>query len=90
MHLSRHLQEKIAEINLAYEVDLVVADGSRAFIAAGPDKGELVEPNTIVASKSRVQADITAYKLLVDWGARLPLPPENHPQIKHAIKVGVK
>jgi len=90
MHISRNLQEKIAELNLAYEVDLVVLDGSRAFISGGPDKGELVEPNTIAASKSRVQADIAAYKLLVDWGANLPLPPETHPQIKHAIKIGVK
>lgn len=90
MHISRNLQEKIAELNLAYEVDLVVLDGSRVFISGGPDKGELAEPQTTVASKSRVQADIAAYKLLVDWGANLSLPPENHLQIKHAIKIGVK
>jgi uncharacterized protein (DUF362 family) len=90
MHLAGDIQEKIAELNLAYEVDLVVLDGSKAFISGGPDKGEMVEPNTIVASKSRVQADIAAYKLLVKWGAKLPLPPESHPQIAHAIKVGVK
>lgn len=90
MHLSRHLQEKVAEINLAYEVDLVVLDGTKAFISGGPDKGELVEPKTIVASKRRVQADITAYKLLVNWGAKLPLPPESHPQIAQAIKIGIE
>ena len=90
MHLSRTLQEKVVELNLAYEVDLVVLDGTKAFISGGPATGELVEPHTIVTSKSRVQADITAYKLLVDWGADLPLPPESHPQIAHAIKIGVK
>lgn len=90
MHFTRHLQEKIAEINLAYEVDLVVMDGTKAFISGGPHQGEMVEPKTIVVSKSRVQADIAAYKLLVDWGADLPLPPESHPQIAQAMKIGVK
>lgn len=89
MHFTRGIQEKIAELNLAYEVDLVVMDGSKAFISGGPDIGELVEPNIIVTSKSRVQADITAYKLLVDWGADLPLPPESHPQIAHAIEIRI-
>ncbi len=89
MHLSGDVQEKIAELNLVYGVDLVILDGSRALISGGPDKGEMVEPNTIVASKSRVQADIAAYKLLVKWGAKLPLPPESHPQIAHAIKIGI-
>lgn len=89
MHLSRDIQEKVAELNLAYAVDLVVLDGTKAFISGGPDKGEMVEPNTIVVSKSRVQADITAYKLLNDWGADLPLPPESHPQIAQAIKIGI-
>ncbi|MFC1727169.1 DUF362 domain-containing protein [Patescibacteria group bacterium] len=90
MHASRHIQEKVAEINLTYEVDLVILDGTKAFIDGGPNRGEEVRPNTIVASRSRVQADIAAYKLLVEWGAELPEPAESHPQIKHAIKVGVK
>jgi len=89
MHFARGIQEKVAELNLAYKVDLVVLDGTKAFISGGPDTGELVEPNTIVASKSRVQADIAAYKLLNDWGADLPLPPESHPQIAQAIKIGI-
>ena len=90
MHLSRDIQEKIAELNLAYEADLVVLDGSKAFISGGPSSGEEVQPDTIVASRSRVQADIIAYKLLVDWGADLPLPPQSHPQIARAIEIGVK
>jgi uncharacterized protein (DUF362 family) len=90
MHVNPNIQKKIAEINLAYEVDLVVMDGTKAFISGGPDKGDLVEPNTIVASRSRVQADIASYKLLVEWGADLPLPPESHPQITRAIEIGIK
>lgn len=90
MHFAPGIQMKVAEINLAYEVDLVVLDGTKAFISGGPDKGELVEPNTVVVSKNRVQADIAAYKLLVEWGADLPMPPESHPQIAHAIKIGIK
>jgi uncharacterized protein (DUF362 family) len=89
MHVSKGIQKKVAEINLAYEVDLVVSDGTKAFISGGPSYGELVEPNTIVASYSRVQADIVAYKLLVEWGADLPTPPESHPQIAHAIEIGI-
>lgn len=90
MHVSKGIQEKVAELNLACEVELVVLDGTKAFITDGPSHGQEVEPNTIVASHSRVQADIAAYKLLVEWGADLPMPPENHPQIAHAIKIGVK
>ncbi len=90
MHLARDFQQKIAEINLAYEVGLVVLDGSKAFVDQGPNKGTVVQPNTIVASHSRVQADLAAYQLLVDWGAKLPLPPESHPQIAQALKIGVE
>ena len=90
MHFGSHLQEKIAEINLAYEVDLVVLDGTRSFISGGPSSGELVEPHTIAASCSRVAADVAGYNLLVKWGASLPLPAESHPQISHAIKIGIK
>lgn len=90
MHLAGDIQEKIAELNLVYEVDLAVLDGSRVFISGGPDKGEMVEPQTIVASESRVQADIAAYKLLTKWGAKLPQPPQSHPQIAHASKMGIK
>jgi len=90
MHFFGHIQERVAELNLVYQVDLVVLDGTRAFISGGPSRGELVEPMTLVVSKSRVQADIAAYQLLIDWGAKLPLPPERHPQIAHAMEIGIK
>lgn len=90
MHASRSLQEKVAEINLFYKVDLVVLDGTRVFISGGPNRGEMLGPNVVVVSPSRVQADITAYDLLVKWGAALPQPAVEHPQIAHAIKIGIR
>ncbi len=89
MHIS-DLHEKIAEINLAFKPDLIVVDGSRSFVAGGPNEGEVVESNLIIAGKSRVEVDKKCYETLVELGGKLPLPPENHPMIKHAIKIGIE
>ncbi len=47
----------IAEINREYKVDLVVMDGTCAFVDGGPERGTQVQPNLMLASKDRVALD---------------------------------
>lgn len=49
LHL-RNLERKVVEINLAWQPDLIIMDGRKAFVSGGPDKGELVEPGVVMAS----------------------------------------
>ncbi len=66
---SVHLQEKLAEVNLWRQPDLVIMDGRKAFVAGGPDRGRLVEPGVILASDNMVALDIAAIGILVEHGA---------------------
>ena len=47
---ARHLNQKIAEISLCWQPDLIVMDGREAFVSGGPDKGQLVRPDLMLAS----------------------------------------
>jgi uncharacterized protein (DUF362 family) len=89
-HLS-HLQEKIAEVSLCWQPQLIIMDGRRAFVAGGPDKGRLAEPGLILASGDLIATDIEAMKVLIAHGAenRLPTDPWKLPQIVTALKHGL-
>jgi len=63
MHL-RQLQEKIAELNLAFRPDLILMDARKCFISGGPMAGELREPGLILASTGRIAIDIEGVKLI--------------------------
>ena len=87
MHVS-HLEQKVVEINLAWQPDLIITDGRKAFITGGPDKGEVVEPNVILASGDMVAADVEALKVLLSYKARNKLTPNpwDSPQIVTALR----
>ncbi|MBM4443925.1 MAG: DUF362 domain-containing protein [Chloroflexi bacterium] len=87
MHLS-HLEQKVVEINLAWQPDLVIIDGRKVFISGGPDKGEVAEPNVILASGDMVAADVEALKVLLSYKARNKLMPNpwGSPQIVTALR----
>ena len=89
-HLS-HLQQKIAEVNLCWQPDLIVMDGRKAFVSGGPDKGELVEPGLILASGDLIAVDIEAMKVLLTYEAKSKLvaDPWQLPQIVTALKHGL-
>ena len=89
-HLS-HLQQKIAEISLCWQPDLIVMDGRKAFVSGGPDKGELVEPGLILASGDLIAVDIEAMKILLTYEAKSKLvaDPWQLPQIVTALKHGL-
>jgi uncharacterized protein (DUF362 family) len=89
-HMS-NLEQKVAEINLVWQPDLIVMDGRKAFVAGGPEKGELVEPGIFLASGDLVAIDVEALKVLQSYRAdnRLGDDPYKLPQIATALKQGL-
>jgi uncharacterized protein (DUF362 family) len=85
---ARHLQQKIAEISLCWQPDLIVMDGRKAFVSGGPDKGQVVEPGLVLASGDLVAIDVEAVKVLLTYEARNKLfaDPWQSPQIVTALK----
>jgi uncharacterized protein (DUF362 family) len=70
LHGSPYQRQMIAEINNNYNLDFVLMDGIKAFIAGGPDKGTLVEPNLLLASRDRVAIDAAGVAILKMYGAK--------------------
>jgi len=85
---TRHLEQKVAEINLCWQPDLIVMDGRKAFVSGGPDKGQMVEPGLVLASGDLVAIDIEAMKIILTYGAknRLITKPKQSPQVITALK----
>ena len=64
LHSSPFQRSMIAEINRFYNVDLAIMDAQSAFINEGPDRGEMVEPKIMLASKDRVALDAVGVAIL--------------------------
>jgi len=88
---ARNLEQKVAEISLAWQPDLIIVDGRKSFVSGGPNKGELVEPGVIMASGDLVAIDIEGLKILGSYKAnnRLPPNPSDSPQIAVALRHGL-
>jgi uncharacterized protein (DUF362 family) len=86
-----HLEQKVAEINLFRQPDLIIMDGRKAFVSGGPAKGEEVDPGIIMASGDMVAIDLEALKVLQSYRAdnRLAGDPISLPQIATAIERGL-
>lgn len=59
-----HLQEKIAELNLALQSDLYIMDARTVMITGGPDHGKTANAGTILVSDNPLAIDLEAYGLL--------------------------
>ena len=70
LHGSPFQRQMIAEINSHYNLDFVVMDGIKAFVTGGPEKGKVVEPNLLLASKDRVAIDAVGVAILKMYGAK--------------------
>lgn len=70
LHNSSHQRRMIAEINAAYTPALIVLDGVEAFISGGPDRGELVSPEVILAGTDRIALDAVGVALLRYFGCK--------------------
>ena len=70
LHSSSNQRRMIAEINAAYTPALIVLDGVEAFISGGPDKGERVSPEVIIAGIDRIAVDAVGIALLRYFGCK--------------------
>ena len=64
LHASPHQRRMIAEINTAYTPSLIVLDGVEAFRSGGPDTGDKVQANVVLAGSDRVAVDAVGVALL--------------------------
>ncbi len=87
MH-AKNLEQKVVEINLAWQPDLIIMDGRKSFVSGGPDKGELVEPGIVMASGDMVAIDVEGLKILLSYKANNKLfqNPWDSPQIVTALR----
>jgi uncharacterized protein (DUF362 family) len=88
---SKHLCEKLAELPLVVRPDLIIMDARKVFITGGPAKGEMQEPNLILASGNQVAIDVEGVKILQSYpGNKLEGKTVwDLMQIKHAVKLGL-
>ena len=68
LHGSRYQRQMIAEINAAYEPVFVIMDAIEGFSNGGPDKGTLIHPGILIASRDRVAVDAAGVALLRIYG----------------------
>jgi uncharacterized protein (DUF362 family) len=89
MHLWR-LREKLVDLNLAIAPDLIIMDGRRCFISGGPSKGEVREPNLILAAGDRVAIDVEALRVIQSYpGHSLKKDPWELTMIRQAVALGL-
>jgi len=87
---ARHLEEKIADLNLVVHPDLIIMDGRKCFISGGPACGELRNPNVILASGDRIAIDVEAIKMIRSYkGTSLTAEPWSYTQIRRASELGL-
>jgi uncharacterized protein (DUF362 family) len=92
LHVSPYQRLMIAEINKHYNVDLIVMDAIHAFITKGPEQGEVVEPNLILASADRVAMDAVGVAILRNYGVKTGIskgPIFELDQIQRAAELGI-
>lgn len=91
-HLS-HLKEKLVDLNLVVQPNLIIMDGRTCFISGGPFNGEVRKPNLVLASGDRVAMDVEAIKVIEGFeGSSLKENPWRYTQIQHAkaLRIGVE
>jgi uncharacterized protein (DUF362 family) len=92
LHSSPHQRLMIAEINAAYQPDLVLLDGVEAFVDGGPAHGTLVEAQVVLASVDRVAIDAVGVAILRQLGTTPAVsqgPIFHQEQISRAAALGL-
>ena len=92
LHSSRHQREMIAEMNYAYEPNIVIMDGVEAFYAGGPMHGSLWRANLTFASRDRVALDAVGVAALKMHGTTSEIerrPVFMQDQIRRAAELGL-
>ncbi len=88
---SRRIQEQIAELNKIINLDLIIMDARKIFINKGPSKGDLREPNLILASADRIAIDVEGIKIIQNYknNSLKNIDPWGLPQIKKAVELKI-
>jgi uncharacterized protein (DUF362 family) len=92
LHSSPFQRSMIAEINRFYDVDLAIMDAQSAFINEGPDRGEMVEPKIMLASKDRVALDAVGVAILRSFNSTREVMKGRifeQEQIRRAVELGI-
>ena len=92
LHDSEHQRTMIAEANVPYTPALVVMDGVAAFVSGGPDRGELVDAQVMLAGSDRVALDAVGVALLRHFGTTPQVatgPVGAQEQIARAVELGL-
>ena len=92
LHGSGHQRRMIAEINGFYDVDLVVMDALEAFVNRGPEAGDKVRPELLLAGRDRVAIDAVGVAILRNHGSTENVMRGkifNLDQISRAAEIGV-
>ncbi len=69
LHSSPFQRQMIAEINQAYQVDMVIMDAVEGFVTGGPEDGERISPGLLLGSRDRVAIDAAGIALLRSYGS---------------------
>lgn len=69
LHASPHQRRMVAEINRFFPCDLAVMDATEGFSTGGPERGNSIAPNVILASTDRVALDAAGIALLRRYGS---------------------
>ena len=92
LHSSENQRLMIAEINQTYENHLIIMDATKAFVRGGPESGDLVKPNVVLAGKDRVAMDAVGVAILRLFGTT-PVVSEGRifqqDQIAKAVELGI-
>jgi uncharacterized protein (DUF362 family) len=87
---ARHIEEKVADLNLVVNPSLIIMDGRKCFISGGPACGELRNPNVVLASGDRVALDVEAIGVIKSYeGSSLNADPWSYPHIRRAVELGL-
>jgi uncharacterized protein (DUF362 family) len=82
----------IAEINVAYQPDLVLLDGVEAFVEGGPATGKRIDSQVVLAGTDRVAIDAVGVAMLRLFGTTPEVsrgPIFAQPQIARAVELGL-
>jgi uncharacterized protein (DUF362 family) len=92
LHGSPHQRNMIAEINKFYDVDIIIMDAIEAFVNKGPELGDVVYPQLMLASDDRVALDTVGLSILRSFGSTKEIMSGKifeQDQIRRAAEIGV-
>ena len=85
-----YLKEKLVDLNLVVNPNLIIMDGRKCFISGGPFHGKVREPNLVLASGDRVAMDVESIKIIAGFeGSKLRDDPWSYTQIQRAVELGL-